>query len=653
MSDALDLLLPRPRALLKGEGHWSPSTSRPLGVRVVGTQDGRPAAILGRCVAAVGLRSQTLARGAAEIELRLDPRELDPRENERPETYRIEIDDTGARAWAATPTGLFRAATTIGELLRIGAMLHAGRGPKVPCCALEDGPDLAIRGFMLDISRDRVPTFEELCALVERMARLKLNQLQLYTEHTFAYEGHEDVWRDASPITPSEARRLAAFASERHIDLVPNQQTLGHMHRWLTLPRYAELAEVPEGIEHAFAVEKEPFSLCAVDPRSLALIDDLLEQLLPNFESRTVNVGLDETFDLGLGGSKAACEERGKARVYLEYLQAVNERVRARGRHMQFWGDVILEHPEFVPELPRDATAMLWGYDAKHPFDAQAARFAASGLPFQTCPGTSSWQSFGGRIENMRANIAEAARAALRHGAEGLLNCDWGDYGHWQPFPVMLPGLIEGASRAWNIKPSPGDLEDLLVAHGPLTRGEAAALVYLGRIDEALASGSENGTALFFLFRYAHQAWPPARCGKLGAAGLERGRTLVDAALRELDRAPKSDAAGAQGSPTVPNQPGDPVLLAPEIVQGELRWIADICTLALDLAAARLACGVDSHMEDLPAETATALGARLERLTERHRELWAVRSRSGGLAESTGRFDLVAKRLMAAQARTT
>ncbi len=628
MTDALDLLLPRPRALLKGHDHWFPPTTRPLGVRVFGTADERPFGALARGLAAAGFSAERRVRGQAEIELRLDPTE-----SERPETYRLELDGTGARAWAASATGLFRAATTIAELVRIGALLARGKGaPKVPCCALEDGPDLEVRGFMLDISRDRVPTFEELTALIERMARLKLNQLQLYTEHTFAYNGHEAVWRDASPITPAEARKLAAFASERHIALVPNQQCLGHMHRWLVLPQYAPLAELPEGIEHAFAVHKEPFSLAATDPRSLALVEDLLDQLLPNFEAREVNVGLDETFDLGLGASKTECDARGKGRVYLEYLHKIDALVRKRGRRMQFWGDVILEHPELVPELPREATAMLWGYDAKHPFDEQAARFASTGLPFQTCPGTSTWQSFGGRIENMRVNIREAARAALRHGAEGMLNTEWGDYGHWQPFPTLLPGLLEGASRSWNIKPSPGDLTELLVAHGPLTRGEAEALLELGRLDEALATGSQNGTALFFLLRYAHHAWPIARCGTLDAAGLERVRERITAARAAL--------SGAQAA-----APADPILLAPERVRDELLWVADACSFAAELGMARANLGKETHMADIPSDTRAELRRNLAQVTDRHRELWTVRSRPGGLRESAGRFDLVAAQL--------
>ena len=99
---------------------------------------------------------------------------------------------------------------------------------------------------MLDVSRDRVPKQAELLSLVDRLSRLRINQLQLYTEHSFAYAGHEVVWRDASPMTPLEIRELDAHCADRGIELVPNQNSFGHMHRWLQHDAYRELAEKPD-----------------------------------------------------------------------------------------------------------------------------------------------------------------------------------------------------------------------------------------------------------------------------------------------------------------------------------------------------------------------------------------------------------------------
>ena len=39
--------------------------------------------------------------------------------------------------------------------------------------------------------------------LIDRLASWKVNQVQLYSEHTFAYENHPDVHAHASPFTGS------------------------------------------------------------------------------------------------------------------------------------------------------------------------------------------------------------------------------------------------------------------------------------------------------------------------------------------------------------------------------------------------------------------------------------------------------------------
>ena len=67
------------------------------------------------------------------------------------------------------------------------------------------------------------------------------------------------------------------------------------MHRWLRLPGYRDLAEVPEN----------GFALNSQDPRVFALLDELYSELLPNFSSRLFNVSCEEVFDLGCLGVEA------------------------------------------------------------------------------------------------------------------------------------------------------------------------------------------------------------------------------------------------------------------------------------------------------------------------------------------------------------
>ncbi len=109
---------------------------------------------------------------------------------------------------------------------------------------------------------------------------------------------------------------------------------------------------------------KGPFSLCPTDPASVELLAGLYAELLPNFSSGLFNVGCDETFDIGQGRSKAECDQRGKMRVYLDFLNKVHSLVKSHGRKMMFWGDIIVHRPELIPELPVGAIAMSVGYDA-------------------------------------------------------------------------------------------------------------------------------------------------------------------------------------------------------------------------------------------------------------------------------------------------
>lgn len=241
---------------------------------------------------------------------------------------------------------------------------------------IEDWPDFSVRGVMLDISRDKVPTMSTLFSLIDMLAEWKINQVQLYTEHTFAYSQHRKVWEHASTMTAEEIQQLDRYCQERFIDLVPNQNSFGHMERWLKHDEYAHLAEAIDGAETPWGFRwKGPFSICPTDPQSPEFLKGLYTELLPNFSSSFFNVGCDETFDIGQGRSKADCDRIGVHRVYLNFINEVNNLVQSNGKQMMFWGDVILHQPDLIAELPKDIIALQWGYEANHPFDKEGEQF--------------------------------------------------------------------------------------------------------------------------------------------------------------------------------------------------------------------------------------------------------------------------------------
>ncbi len=583
---------------------------------------------------AEALEGWSLAQQVPEgIRARVDPGAADARES-----YLLTIGEQGPDLLAADRAGLFYGMMTLRQLLRQAGPENAppaarGAGPtgraarrgapaRVPCLRIEDGPAYPVRGVMLDISRDRVPTMETLRRLVDLWAELKFNQVQLYMEHTFAYPSHPRVWADASPLTPQEVEELDRYCAARAMELVPNQNSFGHMERWLRHPSYRGLAECPWGFTDPWGVfREEPSTLNPLDPGSVELLNGMFGELLPHFSSRRVNVGGDEPWELGQGRSRQACLERGRGRVYLSFLLRIKGLVEKRGRAMQYCGDIIVNHPELIRELPRDAVALDWGYEADHPFERECGLFAAAGIPFYVCPGTSSWNSLAGRWANARENIRRAALEGRRAGAAGMLLTDWGDNGHWQQLPAAVPGYLYGAAAGW--APEAADRFD--PAEG-LSRhffrdptGHAArALLGMAGLYEDSVARLHNAGVLAVLLLPSLQPYYRGELERYRGYGFRREMERLEEARRLAGQARIGAGDGAQ-------------------LEAELAFTADLLAHAARLGRERFAAGGFSTAE-APAAGRRRLAGELAELEERYRALWLARSRPGGLRESAGRL---------------
>ena len=159
-------------------------------------------------------------------------------------------------------------------------------------------------------------------------------------------------------MTGEEIRQLDAHCRQLGIDLVPNQNSFGHLRHFLEHPRLKKLAEVSEPYaDSGGEYVRRPSTLAPNHPGTLPFLRGLYDELLPNFSSSFFNVGCDETWDLGRGQSKKLCAARGQGRVYLDFLKQIHREVSARGKRMMFWGDIILHHPELIQELPRQMSS--------------------------------------------------------------------------------------------------------------------------------------------------------------------------------------------------------------------------------------------------------------------------------------------------------
>lgn len=555
------------------------------------------------------------------------------------EGFVLAVDDAAAMLRVADEAGRRHGRRAVAQLRD-----DAGRLPRVE---VHDHPSFAVRGVMLDVSRDRVPTRATLERLVDVLARCRCNHLQLYVEHTFRHPGEDVVWADASPLEGEDLAWLDDRCAAVGIELAVNQNTFGHFERWLRHDVHRHRAECPDGIEIAPGI---PFPPSVLEPTeaNAEFAVGLVRNQLAHVRSRLVNIGCDETFELGRGASRARVEADGLGRVYLDHLRRLVAPLVADGCTVGFWGDVIARHPDLIPEVPTDRTiALVWNYeapDAPKPdlpdglrdilgsigidvtsptdFAGRLAPFVAAGIRHWVVPGTSSWNSLVGRLDNARSNLLDAARAGVDSGAEGMLVTDWGDNGHLQPLTVALPAIVYGAAVAWDPEAN-ADLDVSDVLDREVFADEAGVLGgvldEIGRLDRrtGLVAANASPIAAALLPRSLVLA-----SGDLDPVGVA---AVVDALDRAAERLTTARPAGPDG---------------PAIVE-ELAVTIDLARFGAETLAGR------AGITDLPPPAERA--DRLAALAERFRAAWRTSSRPGGLSDAAGRLDVAVADLRGAQ----
>ncbi|HEX6291215.1 MAG TPA: glycoside hydrolase family 20 zincin-like fold domain-containing protein [Herpetosiphonaceae bacterium] len=426
-----------------------------------------------------------------------------------PQAYHLVIAADGVVITAADEAGLFYGVQTLIQFVRI-------HGRRLPCCICADRPSLPRRGVMLDISRGKVPKLATLERLADMLAHYKINELQLYTEHTFRFPSHPRIGLDCGSLSADDMLALDAVCRARHIALVPNLQSTGHMRHILSLPEYEHLAETPWR-----------WSITPARDESYHFLDELYADFLPAFSTPILNVNSDEAWDHGRGQARVLSAEIGYGRVYLNHILKLHELATRHGRQMMIWADVFHHYPELIAEIPADVILLDWEYEGQPTYPTLEA-LAGSGRPFYVCPGTSSWNTLFPRIENSLINIRNYVRDGVAAGAIGMLLTDWGDLGHYQPLSHSWYSYLFGAEMAWSGAATATEVFDR--AFGPLFLGDAsgqavAAMQRLGRAVEqpglALPNRSDTVYALYdepLLGRTLRSAPPEALHEMIAAA---------------------------------------------------------------------------------------------------------------------------------------
>lgn len=316
--------------------------------------------------------------------------------------------------------------------------------PEISPLVIEDKPDFSYRGFYHDVTRGKVPNVETIKDLIDKMAFFKLNSLQLYVEHTFAFREYADSIERTGCLTAEEIREIDAYCQENFIDFIPSLATFGHLYELLQKPQYRELCVLKEfePKSHYWHDRMMHHTLDPERPESIQVVQSLIDQYEPLFTSDTFNICCDETFDL---------EKRDKTgEEYVGFVRKIIDVVQGKGKKVMMWADILLNHPECIDMLPEDICLLNWHY-WQNPPEEKVEQIAKSGRAQIVCPGTNTWNRLCENVETERVNIEKMCRYGHQNGAVGVLNTNWGDWGNLCSLEPSMYGLVLGAEKSWNV----------------------------------------------------------------------------------------------------------------------------------------------------------------------------------------------------------
>ncbi len=445
--------------------------------------------------------------------------------------YKLNISANGIKVIAADKAGAFYAEQTLKQLR------FQYKNNDCPELDIDDYPLLKNRICSLDFSRDKNMAFEDLLKFVDLIASWKFNYFTLYFEHTFAFKGHEKVWGDASPLTAEQVRELDKYCRERFVELIPKQNTLGHMERWLMHEPYRQMAECPEGVRSSWQLEPDgPFSFCPTDPKAAEFIKGLLDELLPNYTSEFVCAGGDETYDIGLGRSKEACEKYGKEKIYGDWFKMISSVVKKYGRSLFIASDMVKNNPDAVAMIPEDTLLGEWGYGREYPFEENVKTYAHLGRRFGISASNSNYSCICGRTYRWRGNILNAAKAAVKTKAYFVGCSEFGDFGYWTQFSFSKIAFAYAAAVYWNVETNENtDIAEAADMFIYMAEGAGDFILDLGKLYIHTATEDDHD-ALCWMFYYRYRRKGEAPTENVTLDGLAKTEEDVISLRYRLNR---------------------------------------------------------------------------------------------------------------------
>jgi hexosaminidase len=367
-----------------------------------------------------------------QADLRLRNAGLELQADFNPEGYVLLADEQGVIVSANSAAGIYYGVQTLRQLI-----YPAKTGCRIWGVNIKDWPAMRYRWQQDDWNRGPVPTLDYAKEQVRIISEYKMNGYSIYSENLYESKKYPVINDYGSTITAAEIAELIAYARQFHVEIIPQQQTFGHLHYVLRQELYANLGE-----KHGSQI------LSPMEPGSYTFIGDYLGEIAPMFESPFFHIGCDETFELGRGKSKDLVERTSHADVYLGHLNKIAAMPALAGKHLLIWGEIAVANPEKLDQLPQNVIAVAWDYLPRDSYENMLKPYAEKKIPTFVAPAA----FYGGRVfpdylshlDNMRNFVRDGQRL----GSLGMLNTSWDDLGE-DLFDMGWYGVLYGAACSW------------------------------------------------------------------------------------------------------------------------------------------------------------------------------------------------------------
>ncbi|MBE9583098.1 beta-N-acetylhexosaminidase [Mucilaginibacter sp. JRF] len=209
-----------------------------------------------------------------------------------------------------------------------------------------------IKGFHLDL-RVQVMKMPALNAFALKLKSGGINTLIMEWEGTYPYKNHQAI-PNRYAYTRAEVTGFIDYCTSLGIDVIPLQQSFGHVEYILQNYRYENLREDKKDYSQVNPIREQ---------EAKALFTDLYKDMISTHRSPYFHIGGDETYLLGRGPeSKKKVAEVGMGRLYGDYIKMLCDVVVSLGKRPVIWNDIALKYPDALKTLPKETILIDWNY---------------------------------------------------------------------------------------------------------------------------------------------------------------------------------------------------------------------------------------------------------------------------------------------------